>query len=1216
MFKEIGDELADFIAWMKDKLADTDVRREIALDLGLQPGESVPEANLPPEKLDSIERYRSQANPDKEAFFILLNDVRAIWEAARAFISALGVSEITALNHTVALLFDTLALNYFRLRHPKLYFIAQLLDALAGDASSASDESDYTIERFFRSLARVIEFLLSPIGYLYQSLWFGVQDEAEARRVSERTFSHLAAFLVIAKSIEAVEQFGTKEVILGWDALIKADPEPGDQKTPKADEIAERMLSFAFVNRDKDKATGKETKTAVDVSLAVVPQSHGASGFFIGVGGGGQVETPLSDTWKLRVEFSSPSSAAFLIQKNLQQEQLSEGWTFAADGPNEARLIFSLTTTPDESGVTYKIPDAEGTRIELGQLAFSMVLAGDKTELKATAKECALVIATKDNDGFIGSLIPDEGVRIPINFGMGYSVAKGFFTEGNIPFLSGRSTQSDSALQRFSFDTVPTEAAAPPLPTLSAGKAPQLGLEQVIPVGKALGPVTIKQVLLGMFPGNDPDAPTVAAEVSTSLVIELGPVLATVDRLGFQFNLGFPQSGGNLGFADLALGLKAPLGVGLKVEAPMVSGGGFLGFDPDRGQYAGAVHLDIEGKFALNALGLIATRLPDNTKGFSLLVIITAEDFKPIPLGLGFTLTGVGGLLAINRTFAEDVLRAGLKNHTLDSVMFPQDVLRNAPQILSTLQNVFPLARGHHLFGPMVRLAWGTPPLITADLGVVLEFGARLRLLILGQITAILPKRDNDLIRLQMDALGVLDFDQGTASLDATLYDSRLLKKFVLTGDMAMRLRWEGSPTFALAIGGLHPAFNPPPNFPKLERIAINLAAGDNPRLRCEAYFALTANTVQFGARAELYAEAAGFSIQGETGFDVLIQFDPFYFMADFYAQVQLKRGSRNLFKVRVEGALAGPRPLHIKGKATFEVLWMDVTLRIDKTLVAGEKPPPPEPVDVLPRLKEALGHPDNWVSHLPDGQRPMVTLRPRQGAANEVALHPLGTLTVKQNVVPLNLDIARFGQTTPAGARRFTISSVSLGGQNLPTQPVRDFFAPAQFFELSDDEKLSRPSFETLTAGVSVGAEAFTFSADADDWLEVEAITFETITVDPQTNVSHPSSPTEGYVLSPELLDKQARFGAAGASDLRRLGKARYRTARVGHRLVKEGWSIVDTADLSVQSAPGMETGKPVAYSEAAEALRHLQQENPARASGLKILRLSELQGATPGRS
>ncbi|MGH8245229.1 MAG: DUF6603 domain-containing protein, partial [Gammaproteobacteria bacterium] len=327
------------------------------------------------------------------------------------------------------------------------------------------------------------------------------------------------------------------------------------------------------------------------------------------MGGAGQVETPVTDKWKLRAELSSPSTAAFLIQKDLKNDK----WLFSADGPNEARAILSFVSTPDQSGVTYKIPNSDETRVELGQLSFSIVLSADKTELKAAAKDCALVLATKDHDGFIGSHLPKDGIRIPINFGVGYSEAKGFFTEGNIPFLSGRSTQSDSAPQSFSLTAAPD---SPPLPTLSAGKTPQLGLEQVIPIGRSLGPVLIKQVLLGMFPG-DPASPTVAMEVSTSLDIELGPVLATVDRIGFQFKLGFPQSDGNLGFADIGLGFKSPNGLGLVIDATVVLGGGYLSFDPQKGEYSGILQLEIAEKISVKAIGLLTTRMPDGGKGYS-----------------------------------------------------------------------------------------------------------------------------------------------------------------------------------------------------------------------------------------------------------------------------------------------------------------------------------------------------------------------------------------------------------------------------------------------------------------------------------------------------------------------------------------------------------------------------------------------------------------------
>src|SRR5262249_26620792 len=159
--------------------------------------------------------------------------------------------------------------------------------------------------------------------------------------------------------------------------------------------------------------------------------------------------------------------------------------------------------------------------------------------------------------------------------------------------------------------------------------------------------------------------------------------------------------------ADVSFGLKPPSGVGLAVDAPAVSGGGYLFFDPDKAQYGGVVRLTVENGLTLTAIGLITTRLPGGAEGFSFFVIITAEDFKPIPLGLGFTLTGIGGLLAINRTCDEEFLRAGLKNKTLDALMFPPDPIKNAAHILATFDRAFPARDGSHLFGPMLQICWG-----------------------------------------------------------------------------------------------------------------------------------------------------------------------------------------------------------------------------------------------------------------------------------------------------------------------------------------------------------------------------------------------------------------------------------------------------------------------------------------------------------------------------
>ncbi|HKV35778.1 MAG TPA: DUF6603 domain-containing protein, partial [Pyrinomonadaceae bacterium] len=818
---------------------------------------------------------------------------------------------------------------------------------------------------------------------------------------------------------------------------------------------------------------------------------------------GGELKIPVSNQLELRLTASAQvgSGASLILRPDRAPDVVLD-----MEGAADSKLTGgSVAATLTWTAAEWEKPDgataAGGTQITARSISFGLgaEVANAKADVygELSIEDGKLIVAPPGDDGLLSSVLPKDGLTAPFSLGVRWSQA-GLHFRGSA------------------------------------------GLSTTLPLSLSLGPVRLQS--FSIQAELDQDKLSAAAGVTASL--EIGPVVLTIERIGIGATARVIE--GNLGPIDVDVSFKPPTGAGLAINAAVVSGGGFLHFEPAKGEYSGVLELEIAEKISVKGIALLTTKLPGGGKGYSLVIIIFVEGFTPIQLGFGFALIGIGGMLAINRSFDEEALRAGLKSHALDSVMFPADPVRNAPQIISNLNRLFPPASGHHLFGPMVQLAWGTPPLITADIALVLEFGTRRRLLILAQVLSVLPKPDHELVRLQMDAVGVLDFDQSTAALDATLHDSRLLNKFALTGDMAMRLKWDSSPNFAFAVGGLHPAFNPPPNFPKLARISINLSSGDNPRLRCESYFALTSNTVQFGARAELFASAAGFSVHGEIGYDVLIQFDPFAFIADFHAQLQLKRGSTNLFKVELKGSLAGPRPLHIKGKATFSILWWDVSVRIDKVLVGGEKPPLPEPIDVLPRLKEALSNAANWSTKLPV-QRPLVQLRADATATTDVLLHPLGTLTIKQGVVPLNTTISRFGQAAPAGANRFQITTVNLGSDNQTLAPVTDFFAPAQFIEMSDDQKLSRPSFESMEAGVAFGSQEIVFSDQSDDWLEVKTIEFETWLIDDDTKVPHrspaelpkPAQPKVFYQLSHDLLVKQAQFGAAGGSALRRSGSA-----------------------------------------------------------------------------
>ncbi len=674
------------------------------------------------------------------------------------------------------------------------------------------------------------------------------------------------------------------------------------------------------------------------------------------------------------------------------------------------------------------IGQAGGSRLELGSFSGRLPL-----ELSASA----------------GSPSPDVSLGFELELRQGKIVIDGSSADGFLgTLIGGIELESAFDLGAF-FDT--DEGLR------FTGSAT---IEIAMPVHLSLGPVEIPTLyLVGGFEDG-----AIPIEFSADMSAQLGPLAASVNRMGAEATVSFPEGGDNAGPAQIDVGFKAPNGVGLSIDAGIVKGGGYLYFDFDKEEYAGALELVFSGFLTIKAIGLITTRMPDGSDGFSLLIILSAEFGTPFQLGFGFTLNAVGGLLGLNRTMELEVIAVGVRTGAIESVMFPEDVIENAPRIISDLREFFPPIQDTFLIGPMAKLGWGTPSLVTASLGVIVEIPPG-NIAILGVLKLALPDDDLALIVIQVNFIGALEVDKQRLWFFASLFESRVLF-ITLEGDMGLLIAWGDDANFVLSVGGFHPSFNPPPMpFPNPKRLAISILDTSFARIRIECYFAVTSNTVQFGARVDIFFGVSAFNIDGHIGFDALFQFSPFYFIITISASLDVKVFGIGLFSVHMRGELEGTSPWHIEGEGSISLLFFDIDIPFSHTWGEDESATLP-PIEVLPKLVGELEKLDNWTAEVPAANSLLVSLREIE-ATEDLILHPLGRLRVSQRAVPLDLDLDKVGNQRPTDAKRLTLEL--LDGDIAKVADVKEPFATAQYKELSDSAKLSAPAYEKQNSGVEL---------------------------------------------------------------------------------------------------------------------------------------------------
>lgn len=717
-----------------------------------------------------------------------------------------------------------------------------------------------------------------------------------------------------------------------------------------------------------------------------------------------------------------------------------------------------------------------------------------------------------ESDGFIAKLVPEDGMGFGTDLTLGISYRDGVYFRGTS------------------------------------------NLEISVPAHVRLGPIEVVSLTIGAIPKDG----TLPISLGATLKGDLGPIKAVVEDIGLTATFAFPPDhGGNLGPIDLQLGFKPPRGIGLAVDAKVVRGGGYVFLDRDRGEYAGVLELTIADFLSIKAIGLITTKLPDGSKGFSLLIVMSVEFATGIQLGFGFRLLGVGGLLGLNRTMNLQALAEGVRSGGLDSVMFPQDIVVNAPRIISDLRQFFPPQEGVFLVGPMVKLAWGTPTLISVTLGVMIEIPGNVA--ILGVLSVAVP-RDKPIVVLQVQFLGAIEFDKQRLWFFAALFESRIAF-MPIDGELGLLTGWGEDANLLASVGGFHPQFAPPPlPFPSPKRILVALVNTSTERVRVECYLAVTSNTMQFGARVELFLGFSKFNLQGHFAVDALFQRSPFRFTVHLSASLAVKVFGVGAFSVRIEGTLEGPKPWHIQGHGKISLLFWSISIPFDKTWGEGQDTGLPT-IAALTLLHAELSKAETWRALPPGTNNLFVTLRGLPSEEAELILHPVGVLRISQRALPLAITLDRVGDQKPSDVSRLSIEVTSAGLAR--KDDAFEQFAPAQFQDLSDAAKLSKPAFQRERSGVELSAAGSDVRSSA---MVKRVVRYEEIILD--SNFKRFARPVRNYTGS--LFNFFLNGNAAARATVSRTSAVRLQPFAEKIDLVAETYTVAFQANNQPVAAEG----------------------------------------------
>ena len=610
---------------------------------------------------------------------------------------------------------------------------------------------------------------------------------------------------------------------------------------------------------------------------------------------------------------------------------------------------------------------------------------------------------------------------------------------------------------------------------------------------KKIGPLTMDSFLLDFGTSDDKPGTLSLSAGSTFQVNLSSAVTLAIEDLGLGFNLNYLKEDGSLGDWDLRAQFDFPTGIGVAIDSSAVKGAGYISIDRKTGEFLGVLALEVVGKFGVGGFLMCD---PGTAEGhhFSLVTLISAHFSPGIPLGMGFSLTGIGGCLGLNRMISRDGVRNGVRNGTINSVFFVEDISNHLSEMKSSILEYFPDKKNQFFVGLLGQISF--EPVLKCNFGLLLQLPKPTEIIIVGGLNVSLE--DTDVIKINVYFSGGINFEEGLW-FDASIVDSKIVG-ISLEGDMAFRLYWGGKcKGFLMSIGGFHPAYKPEPGMAvsDMKRLALRLDYSIL-KISLETYLAITSNTFQIGARLDLKIGWDKFGLTGYAGFDALFQFNPFMFMFEAYCGVAVKCGSWKLLSIDLDLNVQGPAPWKVAGKAHFYFLFIPIKVNFSKSW--GKDTPELEEklIDVWPIFLEEVGKARNWAILENSLGEQLVILKEQEKKDEEekeeiILAHPFSSVRFNQTALPLwtkdaleRLDIcdnARCKDFDSLSIDHIKLQDETFRQEDGSLEILQNDFAPALYKQMDCKQRLSSTSYVQYNSGFELAiSDRYKSSSDASD--------------------------------------------------------------------------------------------------------------------------------------